>query len=465
MSVSNGMSFTNGTRALVIGVGRSGLAATEVLASRGVHVIATDEKEPRVLQSAIQAIRGFGARFITPDDLDTVLGQIDVAVLSPGVPLAGLLAKRVERATIPIVSEVEVAYRLCKAPIIAISGTKGKSTTTALTGHILRSAGKTVHVGGNIGNPLISEVGKADPADWVVAEISSFQLETIRSFKPRISVLLNLSADHLDRYDSMEHYIAVKHRIFENQDGCDTFIGNLADNRVYPLYEKERGAKTLWFTDGPHEPLATLYLRHDEVWRASHPGDLRPEPVMKRSEIPLLGEHNVQNALAAMLIAYAAGVQTQALRGAVMTFKPMSHRLQTVGETGGVRYVDDSKATNPGAVIAALRAFEAPVILIAGGKSKGTDFREMGQVISSRAKTVVLIGEAADEIAAAVKGPSVQRARSLEEAVGRARDVARAGDVVLLSPGCASFDMFDSAEHRGEEFAAAVRSLREHAGA
>lgn len=465
MNAASGMSFTGGTRALVIGIGRSGLAAVDVLASRGVQVIATDEKEPRVLVPAIEAIRASGARFVTPANLETILGQIDVAVLSPGVPLAGGLAKRVERANIPIVSEIEVAYRLCKAPIIAISGTKGKSTTTALAGHILRSAGKNVYVGGNIGNPLIAEVGGAQASDWVVAEISSFQLETIRSFKPRISVLLNLFADHLDRYASMDHYIATKHRIFQNQDASDIFIGNLADDRIFPLCDKVMRPKCLWFTDGPHEPRATLYLRHDEVWHASRPGDLRPEPVMKRSEIPLLGRHNVQNALAAMLIASAAGVPADALRTAVMSFKPMSHRLQTVAHVADVRYVDDSKATNPGAVIAALRAFESPVILIAGGKSKGTDFREMGQVISSRAKTVVLIGEAADEIAATVKGPSVQRARSMEEAVARARDVARPRDVVLLSPGCASFDMFDSAEQRGDLFAAAVHALREHAGA
>ncbi|GAC1390068.1 MAG: UDP-N-acetylmuramoyl-L-alanine--D-glutamate ligase [Vulcanimicrobiaceae bacterium] len=465
MNANNGLIFGPGMRALVLGVGRSGLASTEVLCGLGVQVLATDEKEPRVLVSAMQAIEQCGARFVTPAQLDSVLPQIDIAVLSPGIPLNGSLTQRIARANIPIVSEIEVAYRLCKAPIIAISGTKGKSTTTALVGHVLRSAGKTVYLGGNIGNPLIREVLQATAQDWVVAEVSSFQLETIRLFKPRISVLLNLSADHLDRYDSMDAYIAAKHRIFENQDGKDTFVGNLQDERIFALHGKPMGATASWFTAGTREKLATVCIEHGAILHVP-PGGGLSVPIMRRSEIPLLGEHNVQNALAAITVAIAAGITDPAvLRAGVMSFKPMSHRLQTVAEIDGIRYVDDSKATNPGAVIAALRAFEAPVILIAGGKSKGTDFREMGQVISSRAKTLILIGEAANEIAAAVNGPATQRARSMEEAVARARDAARPGDVILLSPGCASFDMFDSAEHRGELFVKTVRALREPADA
>ncbi|MDP9018520.1 MAG: UDP-N-acetylmuramoyl-L-alanine--D-glutamate ligase [Candidatus Eremiobacteraeota bacterium] len=465
MNATTGLIFGPGMRALVLGVGRSGLASVEVLCELGVQVLATDEKEPRVLVSALQTIEQCGARFVTPAQLDSVLPQIDIVVLSPGIPLSGALTQRIARANIPILSEIEVAYRLCKAPIIAISGTKGKSTTTALIGHMLRSAGKTVYMGGNIGNPLIREVLDAGPKDWVVAEVSSFQLETIRLFKPRISVLLNLSADHLDRYDSMDAYAAAKYRIFENQDGKDTFVGNLQDERIFALHAQPMRPKQSWFTDGTRQELATVCLEQGQILRGP-PGGGNSVPIMLRSEIPLLGEHNVQNALAAITVAIAAGIDDPAvLRAGVLSFKPMSHRLQTVAEIDGIRYVDDSKATNPGAVIAALRAFEAPVILIAGGKSKGTDFREMGQVISSRAKVLVLIGEAANEISVSVKGPATQRARSMEEAVARARDAARPGDVILLSPGCASFDMFDSAEHRGELFVKTVRALREPADA
>ena len=461
-------SLAPGTQVLVIGVGRSGLATADVLRSKGLEVIATDEKEPRVLRPAISEIESYGARFVVPEDLRAMLPSIQFAVLSPGVPLAGELARRVLAAKIPIVSEIEIAYRLCQAPIIAVSGTKGKSTTTALIGHLFRHAGKSVFVGGNIGNALVREVGAAQSGDWVVAEVSSFQLETIAAFKPRISLLLNLTADHLDRYASMDDYAEAKYRIFANQDTHDTFIGNLEDERIFALHptqSKRVPAKSLWFTMDKHDQLATLYLRHADIWYAREPGDQRPEFVMKRSEIPLLGEHNVQNALAAMLACIAAGIDPGTLRKGVMSFLPMSHRLQTVAEIGGVRYVDDSKATNPGSVVAALRAFESPVILIAGGKSKGTDFREMGQVVSSRTKALILIGEAANEIASTVNGPNVQRARSMSDAVERARGCARPGDVVILSPGCASFDMFDSAEHRGDAFAQAVKSMRATAGA
>lgn len=462
------LSIGPGIRALVIGVGRSGLGATQVLRERGVEVVATDEKEPRMLESAVAAIEAMGATFMTPPQLESALRKIDFAVLSPGVPLAGALAQRVLRADIPVFSEIEVAYRLCRAPIIAVTGTKGKSTTTALIGHLLRSAGKSVLVGGNIGNPLIREVTQAQPGDWVVAEVSSFQLETVRSFKPRISVLLNISADHLDRYNSMEDYAQAKYRVFANQDEGDTFIGNLEDERIFALHRSAGGARvraqSQWFTMGAHEEFANAYVRDGELYYTAHAGGQAVE-VLQRSEIPLLGEHNIQNALAAVLAALAAGLTLDEVRAGLKTFKAMHHRLQSVAEVGGVRYVDDSKATNPGSVIAALRAFEQPVILIAGGKSKGTDFREMGQVISSRAKTVILLGESAGEIAGSVNGPAVQRARSMDDAVARARDCARPGDVVLLSPGCASFDMFDSAEHRGEEFARVVRGLKEHAGA
>lgn len=457
-----------GMRALVIGIGRSGLGATQVLRERALGVIVTDEKEPRMLGSAIAAAEAMGAKFVAPADLPDALRGLDFAVLSPGVPLAGRLAQSVLRADVPLLSEIEIAYQLCKAPMIAVTGTKGKSTTTALIGHLLRAAGKSVLVGGNIGNPLVREVTEARAGDWVVAEVSSFQLETVRTFKPRISVLLNISADHLDRYNSMDDYAQAKYRIFANQDAGDTFVGNLEDERVFALHRHAAAApmhaKAQWFTTGPREELANAYLRGGEIYYAPRAGG-PAERVLQRSEVPLLGEHNVQNALAAMLAALAAGLSLDDVRSGIKTFKAMHHRLQSVTEAAGVRYVDDSKATNPGAVIAALRAFEHPVILIAGGKSKGTDFREMGQVISSRAKSVILIGEAAAEIAATIKGPDVQRARSMDDAVARARAAARSGDVVLLSPGCASFDMFDSAEDRGEQFARAARSLREPAGA
>lgn len=450
------------TRALIVGLGRTGLASAQVLAARGVQVFATDEQAPSTLLPQIKQVRSYGATFIMPGELADLLARIDLCVISPGVPMAGALARSIADAGVPIFSEIEIAYRLCRAPMIAVTGTKGKSTTTALIGHLLRSAGQTVHVGGNIGNPLIVEAVAATPQSWVVAEVSSFQLEAVQDFRPRVSVLLNISADHLDRYDSFEQYAQAKYAIFKNQTAEDTFIGNLDDERVAALRPSARG---LWFTTGRHRERATLFLDNGGIWFGPFAAQGQLHEMMRRSEIPLLGEHNVQNVLAALLACLAAGIDEQTLRAGVRTFAGMPHRLQFVDEIGGVRYIDDSKATNPGSVIAALRAFDEPVILIAGGKSKRTDFRELGRVASTRARHLLLIGEASDELAACVNGPVVERARSMEDAVQRAHQVARPGDVVLLSPACASFDMFASAEDRGEKFTAAVHALRDPARA
>lgn len=463
-------SFTQGESILVIGLGRSGVASTQVLRERGVTVYATDEKAREDLSEAIAQIEELGARFIAPAELTPLLDGLTGAVLSPGVPLNGSLVRQVQDANVPVFSEIEVAYRLCKAPIVAVTGTKGKSTTTSLIGHLFRSCAPSsgsgsVHVGGNIGNPLIREVLDAKPQDWVIAEVSSFQLESIRSFRPRISVILNISADHLDRYYSMDEYSEAKFRIFANQNEQDYFVGNLDDERVRQLHwhtgETRVHARQLWFTLGEHHEHATMYLRGDSIIYTPVHGDPRPVEVLRIDEIPLAGRHNVQNVMAALLAALAADLNREALRDAVKSFSAMAHRLQPVGDVGGVLFVDDSKATNPGSVIAALEAYDRPIVLIAGGKSKNTDFTELGGAIDQHAKALVAIGEAADEIASHVSRARIERAGSMVDAVHRAQALAEPGDVVLLSPACASFDMFRSAEDRGEKFTAAVRGLSE----
>jgi len=456
--------FDRTDHALVIGLGRSGRASVDVLRTRLGSVVATDEAPLDKLADALDELRAQNVHFVPPGELEAALENVTVAVLSPGIPLNNPLVRRVQAAGIPVFSEVEVAYRLCKAPIVAVTGTKGKTTTTALVGALFAAAGKTVHVGGNIGNALIRETVIAEADDWVVAEVSSFQLESIRSFKPKISLILNVTPDHLDRYHSMEEYAEAKFRIFTNQGPGDTFVGNLDDPIVASASEGQHGdrvkARTLWFSSEPHRQSA-LYLRNGELIVYAPPtGDPRPVDIMRTSEIPLLGRHNVENVMAAVLVALAAGLPVEAIREGVRTFRPLAHRLEPVAEIDGVRYVDDSKATNPGSVIAALRAFDRPIVLIAGGKAKGTDFADLGKVISSRAKAVVLIGDAADEIAAVVKRAKVEQASSMDDAVTRAANLAEPGDVVLLSPGCASFDMFRSAEHRGELFAEAVHALQ-----
>jgi UDP-N-acetylmuramoylalanine--D-glutamate ligase len=463
------MQFDASETALVIGLGRSGLACVDVLRGRGMTIYATDEKPVAELAAAIAHIEARGATFVNPDALAAILPALTTAVLSPGIPPTNPVVRRVHEAGIPVLGEIEVAYRLCAAPIVAVTGTKGKSTTTALIGHLLRAAGKNVRVGGNIGNPLIREVLEVSGDDWVVAEVSSFQLETIRAFRPRVAVLLNIAADHLDRYFSMDEYAEAKFRIFANQRMHDALVANLDDERIAALHwhkgEARAHARQLWFTLAEHHEHATMYLKGDTLTYAPIGGDPRPVALLRRDEIPLAGEHNVRNVMAALLAALAVGCEPALLGEAIKTFAPMAHRLQPVGEIDGVLYLDDSKATNPGAVDAALRAYDRPIVIIAGGRAKGTAFDQMGAGIDARAKAAVLIGEAADAIAAAVRVAPVHRAASMIDAVAQAQALAVRGDVVLLSPGCASFDMFASAEDRGEQFAAAVNALREPAGA
>lgn len=464
------MTFDARETALVIGLGKSGLASVDVLRARGATIYVTDEKPRAEIEDAIAVAEAAGARFVAPEDVSSVTLGLTSAVLSPGVPLTSPVVRAVQARDVPVLGEIEVAFRLCKAPIIAVTGTKGKSTTTALIGHILRECGAGVRVGGNIGSPLIQEVRDARSTDWVVAEVSSFQLETIRAFKPRVAVLLNIAPDHLDRYPSMEEYAEAKFRIFANQSFDDVFVGNLDDERIAML-ETGRGetlrmrSRQLWFTLHDRHAHATAYLHGSTLTYAPIAGDPRPVALLHRRDIPLLGDHNVQNVMAAILAACAAGFDAESVAAAVKTFAPMPHRLQPVEEIDGILYVDDSKSTNPGSVVAALRAFDRPIVLIAGGRSKGTDFVELGVALRQRAKALVLIGEAAAEIAQHAGGVPAMRAATMAEAVARARDAAAAGDAIVLSPGCASFDMFRSAEHRGDEFVTAVRALRERAGA
>jgi UDP-N-acetylmuramoylalanine--D-glutamate ligase len=457
--------FGTQARVLVIGLGHSGSVCCTVLRAHGASVWATDEKAPELLTEVIAAIEKVGAVFKAPDALDAVLRGMTVAVLSPGIPLTSPLVVRIQAAGVPVYSEIEAAYRLCRAPIVAVTGTKGKTTTTALIGALFRKAGKVTHVGGNIGNALIGEVEKAESGDWVIAEVSSFQLESIRSFKPRIALITNISPDHLDRYHSMDEYTEAKFRVFANQGVGDTFVGNADDPILAALAENEGAhrvhCRSLWFGREPGKHRA-LYVRNDRLTYAPPSGDPRSIEIMPVEEIPLLGSHNIENTAAALLVGLGAGLDPEALRAGVRGFTALPHRLQTIIERNGVLYVDDSKATNPSSVVAALEAFSRPVVLIAGGKSKRTDFSALAPVVRKHAKAVVLIGEASDEIARAIKGSKIVHAGSLEEAVHTACGLAVAGDVILLSPGCASFDMFTSAEERGKAFIAAVTAKIAH---
>lgn len=457
--------FDKGDSVIVIGAGRSGLATAEVLRARGAAVVVYDDKESAQLGERARALAALGVPLVGGSELARAAAAATAAVLSPGVPLNHPAVLAVQGAGLAVYSEIELAYRLSAAPIIAVTGTKGKSTTTALIGHLLRSAGRTVRVGGNIGNPLVKETASAGADDWIVAEVSSFQLESIRAFKPRISALLNITPDHLDRYHSMDEYAEAKYRIFANQGQGDAFAGNADDEHCARLRAGEGRpipCPSYWFSI-THEDAA-LSLRGDViVWRGGPPG-AEPAPLVSTAELRLRGDHNVANAMAASLCALLAGAPVEAVREGLRSFEPMPHRLQPIAVVDGVLWIDDSKATNPDAAVKALQAFDEPVVLIAGGKAKNTDFSDLGRVATARARAVVLIGESAEAIGAAIEGPPVHYAGSLREAVDAAAALAKPGDAVLLSPACASFDMFDSAEHRGQTFAQLVRERAQLVG-
>ncbi len=454
--------FKKGDRVLVIGVGRSGLATIEVLRSRGVRVTAYDDKPTELLpQEARDTLARLRVPLVNEEDLARVAEAAKAAIVSPGVPLTHRAVARVHDAGRPVISEIELAYAIASGPIIAVTGSKGKSTTTALIGHLLRSAGIAARVGGNIGNPLVRETASAQPDEWIVAEVSSFQLEGIRTFAPRISVLLNISPDHLDRYHSMEEYAEAKYRIFANQKPDDIFIGNADDEHCAALRSgagRTVPCRALWYGMDPSDRGLTATLEGD----AMVVRDKRREaPLIDVADLRIRGRHNISNAMAATLASLSAGAKLEAIRKGLRTFDPLPHRLTVVHRGSGITWIDDSKATNPAAAAAALESIDDPVILIAGGKSKKTDFTAFAAAASKRAKRVILIGETARQIGELIEGPPVVYAQNLEAAVDNAAAGATSGDVVLLSPACASFDMFESAEQRGEHFAELARARRD----
>lgn len=441
---------------LVIGVGRSGLAVAQTLRERDIRVSAYDDRPSEQLDSEIERLAGYGVRLVDAQEVALAGRRFTAAVISPGVPPSNPAVMGLRSDGVPVYSEIEVAYRMSAAPMIAVTGTKGKSTTTALIAHILRTAGAGVRMGGNIGNPLIREAISATAQDWLVAEVSSFQLECVDRFAPRVSVLLNLSADHLDRYESVEEYANAKFRIFANQGPGDSLVANADDPHCRRLGDSaEIRADVFWFSE-LGDPVAlvglidgAIVLRGTDPENSvvlARPGDLR-----------LRGAHNSANAMAASVAAMRAGAPVGAVRAALRSFEPLAHRLSTVILADGVEWIDDSKATNPEAVARALDAFSAPIVLIAGGRSKSTDFAPLGAAAVRKCKAVALIGEAAEEIGSHLSGVPVHRAPDLGDAVEYAASVAVAGDVVLLSPGCASFDMFANAEERGDIFARLAR--------
>ena len=444
-----------GKRVTVVGLARSGVAACVLLAERGALVLATDREPAERLRADLDALRRRGVRLETGGHTAASFEGADLIVLSPGVDARiGPVAQAAARG-VPIWSEVELAYRVTPARFLAVTGTNGKSTTTSLLGAMLEAAGFPGVVAGNIGTALCEVVPSLSAAHWVTAELSSFQLETIAAFRPRVALLLNLAPDHLDRYPDLARYYAAKARIFMNQTAEDVAVLNADDPAIRETVGALR-ARVHGFSRRQAVPEGA-YLDGDRLVLARGG---RAEPICAVGAMRIRGVHNVENALAAAAGAGAIGVPTAAMAEALARFPGLPHRLEPVATIAGVHYVNDSKGTNVGAVVKSLEGYAEGVILIAGGKDKGGDFAPLRPLVATRVKALILIGQARAAIRAQLAGACpTEETATLEEAVRRAAELARPGDTVLLSPACASFDMFRDFEHRGEMFRRAVRAL------
>ncbi|MFB3817457.1 MAG: UDP-N-acetylmuramoyl-L-alanine--D-glutamate ligase [Candidatus Methylomirabilales bacterium] len=445
-----------GKRVTVVGLARSGLAAARLLLDRGARVTATDRGPAERVRNDLARLRERGAVVETGGHTREPFLRADLIVISPGVATDMPLLVEARAQGIPVWGEVELAARLTAARFLGITGTNGKSTTTSLLGAMLQAAGLPCVVAGNIGLALCEVVTGLGPDHWVVAELSSFQLETIVTFRPHVAVLLNLAPDHLDRYPDVEPYYAAKARIFMNQTAGDFAVLNADDPLVLERARTIRSrpllfSRTRTMGDGAFVRDGRLAVRCDGTTR----------PVCPVERIRIQGLHNLENSLAAAAAASAIGVAPAALAAALASFPGLPHRLELIAEVGGVRFVNDSKGTNVGAVVKSLEGYRGGVILIAGGKDKGGDFRPLLPLIQTRAKRLLLIGQAAAKIQEQLAGACpMERLPSLQAAVERGRELGTPGDTVLLSPACASFDMFRDFEERGEVFRQAVLALK-----
>lgn len=441
-----------GKKVTVLGMGKSGLSAAALLAREGAQVLLLDEngrKPPLALPG--------GIRLKLDGWTESDLTDAAFIVLSPGVPLSKLPTEALKKAKIPIISEIELAASRITAPIIAITGTNGKSTTTTLVGQILQHWGLHVFVGGNLGLPLSEAV--SSHWDFVVAELSSFQLETIRHFRPRIAALLNITPDHLDRYPDFDAYKKTKWRIFENQLTEDHAILNYDDPlTIPPAYD----GNALYFSK--HHALDRgIYLQEGAI-KSTLRGDV--ETICYVKDLQSGTAHHIENALAACAITQLCGCANAGIAQTLHTFKGLPHRMELIRKHAGVRYVNDSKGTNVGALMQSLEGMPTPVILIAGGRDKAADFTTLRQVVKSKVKHLILIGEARDKMAECFSDhPALENIDSsdgveaMEIAVSHAAAIARSGETVLLSPGCASFDMFQDYQTRGDVFKKLVEAL------
>jgi UDP-N-acetylmuramoylalanine--D-glutamate ligase len=456
-AVSRQLSAISGQHALVIGLAREGVDLARFLSAHGASITVTDVKSPEALSGSIAALDGMNVKLKlgghSPSDLD----DVDVVYASPGVPPENELLREAAARGIRLSSLVELFFALCPAPILGITGSAGKSTTTSLLGEMFARASRHTFVGGNIGRPLLGKLEAMTERSWVVMELSSFQLEPLRQ-SPHVALITNVTPNHLDRHPNMEAYWAAKGQILAHQQPSDWAVLNADD--AWSLRYRPLGRTLRFSLNGVVE--GAYVASHG---RSEERVMLLGEPLLPTGEIPLRGRHNVANVLAAVAAAHAADVPREAMVGAIRSFHGVAHRLQTVAQRGGVEYVDDSIATAPERSMAALRAYEhEPLVLIAGGRDKHLPMDDWARLIVTRVKHVVLLGEMSGLVADAIRGadPSyraLSEATSMDEAVTLAARVAHEGDVVLLSPGGTSYDMYLDFEERGRDFARAAGEL------
>ncbi|MBI4589883.1 MAG: UDP-N-acetylmuramoyl-L-alanine--D-glutamate ligase [Candidatus Rokubacteria bacterium] len=445
-----------GRRVSVVGLARSGVAACRLLRRLGAVVLASDAKPRQALSADVLSLEADGVSVSAGGHPTEVFRGAELVVVSPGVPSQLPILQELREKGVTVIGELELAWRIMEAPVIAITGTNGKTTTTALTGTLLREQSRPVLVAGNIGTPLAAHALDVPPDGIVVVEVSSFQLETIETFRPRVAAFLNLSADHLDRHGSFAAYANAKCRIFENQTEADCAVLNADDALTAQLAGRTK-AQVVFFSRT--RTLDTGVFCHDGWIVAKLNGHV--ERICPVGEIFLRGSHNLENVLAATACALWTGIAPEPLRRGIGSFRGVEHRMEWVRDLQGVAYYNDSKGTNVASTIKALESFSEPVILIAGGRGKGQDFGALAEAARGRVRAAILIGEDREKVRRCL-GETIPSmfAESMGEAVHLAREWARAGEVVLLSPACASFDMFENFEERGEVFKAVVLTLR-----
>ncbi len=446
-----------GRRVLVVGLGLSGIAACELLRSRGAVVTATDRRTREELEPKALALEAEGVMLHLGSHPISLVSGVDLVVPSPGVKIDAPILSEARKRGIPVWGELELGFREVRGTVAAVTGTKGKSTTASLLAAMLRASGKDVRLAGNIGAPLVTEVSGSSERTFFVVEVSSFQLETVESFRPRVAVLLDVTPDHLDWHPDFQAYVSAKSRIFENQREEDMAVVFGGNRLTVSMAEKAKSQK--WHFDLDCLSELSPHLHLEGPWIVKHENGVT-RPLASLAEFQLLGRHNRLNAMAASAAAALLGVSGDDIEDAILHFQGLPHALERVAVVDGVRFYNDSKATNVQAVRAALESFEGGILLILGGRFKGGDFRDLRDLVTRKVKCVFAIGESRERVREALAGAApLEIAADLETAVSEAHRRSSPGDVVLLSPAGSSFDMYRDYRERGERFRAAVERL------